>query len=88
MTTRRPPQPTGSGWPERKAQLKGLLKCCGDGDDEEEEGVALDRILCGGVKDRDGKRREAVEAVRFSDRDLSSFGPLAEAQFGTVSDYS
>ena len=70
------------GWPERKSQIQTLTECCGD---DEEQGIELDRLLVGGDTKVDAEKKAALEDVRFSDRDLSSFGPLAEAQFGTVS---
>ena len=72
-----------NSWCRRKAQLQTLLDCRGD---DEEEGFALDRILHGqtaiGLK---SQRSVDIDKLRFSDKDLASFGPLAEAQFGTVS---
>jgi hypothetical protein len=70
-----------TAWVERKAQLQTLLDCCGD---EEEQGIALDRILHGHTVIGKTQKSALADETRFSDKDLQSFGPLAEAQFGTV----
>lgn len=70
------------GWPERKSQIQTLIESRGD---DEEEGIKLDRLLLGGDSKINQKKRTALEEARFSDKDLLSFGPLAEAQCGIVS---
>ena len=71
-----------TAWFHRKAKLQTLLGNCGD---DEEEGLTLDRILHGESSVRKTQKTIDVENLRFSDKDLTSFGPLADAQFGTVS---
>ena len=79
------PSTKANNWHHRKAQLQTLLDCRGD---DEEEGIALDRVLHEhNVISQKTKNSLDIEKARFSDKDLTSFGPLAEAQFGTVSLY-
>ncbi|TDL17569.1 kinase-like protein [Rickenella mellea] len=68
-------------WRDRKARLKALL---GSDGDEEEEGLALDRILHG--QSVIGKTAKTVEIdeLRFSEKDLQISGTLARGQFGVV----
>ncbi|KAI5118719.1 hypothetical protein M0805_004517 [Coniferiporia weirii] len=68
-------------WFHRKAQLQTLLDCNGD---DEEEGIALDRLLHGQAVIGRTQKSNQIDNIRFSDKDLNSFGPLAEAQFGQV----
>lgn len=70
-----------SSWSERKARLQTLLDCCGD---EEEGGIALDRILHGQSVIGKTSKSTSIDEIRFSDKDMQSYGPLADAQFGTV----
>ncbi|EJD05220.1 kinase-like protein [Fomitiporia mediterranea MF3/22] len=71
----------GTSWFHRKAQLRTLLGTCGD---DEEEGIALDKILHGQAAIGKTQTSIDVDNARFSDKDLVSFGPLADAQFGMV----
>lgn len=70
-----------ASWFHRKAQLQTLLGTCGD---DEEEGLILDRILHGQSAIGKTKKSIDIDNIRFSDKDLISFGPLADAQFGAV----
>ncbi|KAL5498441.1 hypothetical protein ACEPAH_2583 [Sanghuangporus vaninii] len=71
----------GTSWFHRKVQLQTILGNCGD---DEEEGIALDRLLHGQSVVGQTHKAADIDNVKFSDKDLTSFGPLAEAQFGTV----
>lgn len=73
---------SGASWFHRKVKLQTLLGNCGD---DEEEGIALDRVLHGQTAVGKTQKTVEIDNARFSDKDLTSFGPLAEAQFGTVS---
>ncbi|KAF8066601.1 kinase-like protein [Lyophyllum atratum] len=68
-------------WVQRKARLALLLK---SQDDEDAEGLALDRILHGqSVIGKTAKTTE-IDAIRFQDRDLSVAGTLEYGQFGVI----
>ncbi|KAH8112029.1 kinase-like domain-containing protein [Phellopilus nigrolimitatus] len=76
------PSPASTTWPNRKAQLRSLLDCTSN--DDEQEGVTLDRLLHGQAIIGRTQKTTQIERLRFSDNDLESFGPLADAQFGIV----
>ncbi|KAJ6618218.1 kinase-like domain-containing protein [Mycena sp. CBHHK59/15] len=68
-------------WLKRKARLRALLKTT---EDEEEAGLALDRILHGqNVIGKTAKTAE-IDAIRFQDTDLQVIGTLERGQFGLI----
>ncbi|KAF7313914.1 hypothetical protein HMN09_00549500 [Mycena chlorophos] len=68
-------------WRTRKARLRALLKTSTD---EDEAGVALDRILHGqSIIGRSSKTAE-IDALRFQDADLQLIGTLDRGQFGLI----
>ncbi|KAI0270458.1 kinase-like domain-containing protein [Gloeopeniophorella convolvens] len=68
-------------WLKRKARLGTLLQSSGD---EDEDGLALDRILHGqSVIGKTSKTIE-VDKLRFTDKDLSVVGTLEYGQFAIV----
>ncbi|EPQ52006.1 kinase-like protein [Gloeophyllum trabeum ATCC 11539] len=68
-------------WRNRKARLAELLQSNGDDD---EEGLALDRLLHGqSVIGKTAKTKE-VDSLRFTDKDLQLLGTLEYGQFGVV----
>ncbi|KAG2110136.1 kinase-like protein [Suillus clintonianus] len=67
-------------WTKRKTLLSSLL----NSSDDDEESLALDRILHGQqVIGRTTKTAE-IESLRFSDRDLVVLGTLEHGQFGVI----
>ncbi|KAG6888599.1 hypothetical protein C0995_007118 [Termitomyces sp. Mi166 len=69
-------------WSQRKLRLASLLKS-GQGD-EDAEGLALDRILHGqSIIGKTAKTTE-IDAIRFSDTDLTVAGALEYGQFGVI----
>ncbi|KAG5352641.1 hypothetical protein C0989_001366 [Termitomyces sp. Mn162] len=69
-------------WSQRKLRLASLLKC-GQGD-EDAEGLVLDRMLHGqSVIGKTAKTSE-IDAIRFSDKDLTVAGALEYGQFGVI----
>ncbi|KZT18799.1 kinase-like protein [Neolentinus lepideus HHB14362 ss-1] len=69
-------------WKQRKARLGILLQSGGDDDDE---GVALDRLLHGASVIGQTSKTKEVESLRFTDRDLQLTGTLEYGTFGVVS---
>ncbi|KAG6844754.1 hypothetical protein H0H87_003977 [Tephrocybe sp. NHM501043] len=68
-------------WGQRKLRLASLLNSRGD---EDEEGLSLDRILHGqSVIGKTAKTTE-IDAIRFSDKDLTVAGALEYGQFGVI----
>ncbi|THH05678.1 hypothetical protein EW145_g4616 [Phellinidium pouzarii] len=74
-------KPSPTAWYQRKSQIQTLLGCNGN---DEEEGIALDRLLHGQAVIGKTQKSSQLDKLRFSDKDLDSFGQLAEAQFGQV----
>ncbi|KAG1874823.1 kinase-like protein [Suillus subluteus] len=67
-------------WTKRKTLLGSLL----NSSDEEEEGLALDRILHGQRIIGRTARTAEIESLRFSDGDLIVVGTLDHGQFGII----
>ncbi|OAX42748.1 kinase-like protein [Rhizopogon vinicolor AM-OR11-026] len=63
-------------WTKRKTLLSSLL----NSSDDDEEGLALDRILHG----QQVIGRTEIESLRFSDGDLITLGALDNGQFGVI----
>ncbi|KAH9951165.1 kinase-like protein [Amylocystis lapponica] len=71
-----------ASWFKRKARLDALLDVNGDEDDA--EALALDRILHGqSVIGKTSKTAE-IDALRFTDKDLDVVGTLEYGQFGVI----
>ncbi|EMD39026.1 hypothetical protein CERSUDRAFT_93065 [Gelatoporia subvermispora B] len=68
-------------WRKRKARLGALLESRGDEDDD---GVALDRILHGQSVIGKTSKTTQVDSLRFSDDDLHVAGTLEYGQFGVI----
>ncbi|CAK5274156.1 unnamed protein product [Mycena citricolor] len=71
---------TTTSWIKRKSRLHELLKSR----DEDEAGVALDRILHGQSVIGKTARTVEIDALRFQDADLQFVGTLERGQFGLV----
>ncbi|KAG2095128.1 kinase-like protein [Suillus discolor] len=67
-------------WTKRKTLLGSLL----NSSDDDEEGLALDRILHGQRIIGRTARTAEIESLRFSDGDLVVLGTLDQGQFGTI----
>ncbi|KIM59924.1 hypothetical protein SCLCIDRAFT_1217373 [Scleroderma citrinum Foug A] len=67
-------------WAERKALLSSLLRA----QDDEEQGLALDRVLHGQSAVGKTLTTIKIDSLRFSDRDLSVLGTLDRGQFGVI----
>ncbi|KAG0702614.1 hypothetical protein DFH29DRAFT_490533 [Suillus ampliporus] len=67
-------------WTRRKTSLSSLL----NSSDDDEEGLALDRILHGQQVIGKTARTAEIESLRFSDRDLVVLGTLDHGQFGII----
>ncbi|KAJ7176825.1 kinase-like protein [Mycena filopes] len=68
-------------WLKRKARLRVLLKT---GDDEDDAGRALDRILHGQTVIGKTAKTVEIDALRFQDGDLQLVGTLERGQFGLI----
>ncbi|PCH44105.1 kinase-like protein [Wolfiporia cocos MD-104 SS10] len=68
-------------WNKRKSRLRALLNSSGN---EEDEALALDRLLHGqNVIGKTAKTAE-VDALRFSDKDVDVIGTLEYGQYGVI----
>ncbi|KAG2151562.1 kinase-like protein [Suillus bovinus] len=67
-------------WTKRKTLLGSLL----NSSDDDEEGLALDRILHGQQIIGKTARTAEIESLRFSDGDLVVLGTLDQGQFGMI----
>ncbi|KAG1732861.1 kinase-like protein [Suillus paluster] len=67
-------------WTRRKTLLSSLL----NSSDDDEEGLALDRILHGQQVIGKTARTAEIESLRFSDGDLVVLGTLDHGQFGVI----
>ncbi|KAH7890532.1 kinase-like protein [Phlebopus sp. FC_14] len=67
-------------WVERKDLLGSLLQA----QDDDEEGLALDRILHGQNTIGKTSKTITIDSLRFSDKDLSVLRSLEQGQFGVV----
>ncbi|KAH9176414.1 hypothetical protein EDB89DRAFT_159836 [Lactarius sanguifluus] len=70
-----------TSWLKRKARLGVLLQSNGD---EDEDGLALDRILHGQSVIAKTAKTIEVDKLRFTDKDLTVIGTLEYGQFSTV----
>ncbi|KAF8269164.1 kinase-like domain-containing protein [Lactarius quietus] len=70
-----------TSWLKRKARLGILLQSSGD---EDEDGLALDRILHGQSVIAKTAKTIEVDKLRFTDKDLSIIGTLEYGQFSTI----
>ncbi|KAJ7779180.1 kinase-like protein [Mycena metata] len=68
-------------WLKRKARLRVLLKT---GDDEDDVGRALDRILHGQTVIGKTAKTTEIDGLRFQDTDLQLVGTLERGQFGLI----
>ncbi|KAN0141575.1 kinase-like protein [Lactarius tabidus] len=68
-------------WLKRKARLGALLQSSGD---EDEDGLALDRILHGQSVIAKTAKTIEVDKLRFTDKDFSVVGTLEYGQFSTI----
>ncbi|KAF8917891.1 kinase-like domain-containing protein [Mucidula mucida] len=71
-------------WNTRKSRLQELLKSRGD---EDEDGLALDRLLHGHSvigKTGEGPRTNEIESIRLQDSDFRPVGTLDYGQFGAI----
>ncbi|OCH86956.1 kinase-like protein [Obba rivulosa] len=68
-------------WRKRKARLGTLLESKGD---EDEDGLALDRILHGQSVIGKTSKTSQIDSLRFSDDDLHVVGTLEYGQFGVI----
>ncbi|KAJ3784639.1 kinase-like protein [Lentinula aff. detonsa] len=68
-------------WIHRKTRLQELLKSRGD---EDEDGLALDRLLHGQLVIGKTSRTTEIDTLRFQDRDLQVLGTLDSGQFGVI----
>ncbi|TFK46755.1 kinase-like protein [Heliocybe sulcata] len=69
------------GWANRKTRLCSLLQ---SGGDDDEEGVALDRLLHGASVIGKTSKTKEVDSLRFTDKDLQLMGTLEYGTFGVV----
>ncbi|KAF9067938.1 kinase-like domain-containing protein [Rhodocollybia butyracea] len=67
-------------WIQRKTRLQELLK----EDDEDEFGLALDRLMHGQQVIGKTARTVEIDTLRFQDRDLQALGTLEYGQFGVI----
>ncbi|KAG9309632.1 kinase-like domain-containing protein [Chiua virens] len=67
-------------WPERKDLLSSLLQAHGD----EDEGIALDRVLHGQNTIGKTSKTIKIDLLRFNDKDLIVLGTLDRGQFGLI----
>ncbi|KAH9169186.1 kinase-like protein, partial [Lactarius sanguifluus] len=70
-----------TSWLKRKARLSVLLQSNGD---EDEDGLALDRILHGQSVIAKTAKTIEVDKLRFTDKDLTVIGTLEYGQFSTI----
>jgi hypothetical protein len=70
-----------TSWLKRKARLSTLLQSNGD---EDQDGLALDRILHGQSVIAKTAKTIEVDKLRFTDKDLSVIGTLEYGQFSIV----
>ena len=70
-----------ASWIHRKTRLQELLKSHGD---EDEDALALDRLLHGQLVIGKTTRTTEIDSVRFQDRDLQVLGTLEYGQFGVI----
>ncbi|KAH9020261.1 kinase-like protein [Lactarius deliciosus] len=70
-----------TSWLKRKARLGVLLQSNGD---EDEDGLALDRILHGQSVIAKTAKTIEVDKLRFTDKDLTVIGTLEYGQFSTI----
>ncbi|KAJ7220714.1 kinase-like protein [Mycena pura] len=70
-------------WTKRKARLCALLKTTSD-EDEDEAGIALDRILHGQLVIGKTAKTAEIDALRFQNADLQLIGTLERGQFGLI----
>ncbi|KAJ3767254.1 kinase-like protein [Lentinula raphanica] len=68
-------------WVHRKTRLQGLLKSTGD---EDEDGLALDRLLHGQLVIGKTAKTAEIDTLRFQDQDLQVLGTLEYGQFGVI----
>ncbi|KAL4079916.1 kinase-like domain-containing protein [Scleroderma yunnanense] len=67
-------------WAERNNLLSSLLRT----QDDDDQGLALDRVLHGQNVVGKTSTTIKIDSLRFSDRDLSVFGTLDHGQFGVI----
>ncbi|KAI0289257.1 kinase-like domain-containing protein [Russula brevipes] len=70
-----------TSWLKRKARLATLLQSTGD---EDEDGLALDRILHGQSVIAKTAKTIEVDKLRFTDKDLAVVGTLEYGQFSVI----
>ncbi|KIK63296.1 hypothetical protein GYMLUDRAFT_95462 [Collybiopsis luxurians FD-317 M1] len=70
-----------SPWIHRKKRIQELLKSTGD---EDQDALALDRLLHGHLVIGKTARTTEIDNLRFQDRDLQVLGTLEYGQFGVI----
>ncbi|KAG7441486.1 kinase-like protein [Guyanagaster necrorhizus] len=68
-------------WIKRKSRLQELLKSHGD---EEEDGLALDRLLHGQSVIGKTSRTIEIDSIKLQDKDFQAVGKLDYGQFGVI----
>ncbi|KAI5994805.1 hypothetical protein EDD15DRAFT_764543 [Pisolithus albus] len=71
-------------WAERKVLLDSLLRV----QDDDEEGLALDRVLHGQNVVGKTSTTIRIDSLRFCDKDLAVLGTLDHGQFGVVRSFA